>query len=107
MGFKRKSSRVEVGKPGRLHRGSFSAPCQVMNVSETGVRIQSRLFVKNGDVLRLSIELDGGRQLGCEIQALNVGSRQFGAKILSISSDDRERLSHILDDHMQNRFLLG
>ena len=85
----------------------FLSALQVMNVSETGVRIQTRLFVKNGDVLQLSIELDGGRQLGCEIQALNVGSRQFGAKILSISPDDRERLSHILDDHMQNRFLLG
>lgn len=107
MGFKRKSSRVEVGRPGRLHRGLFSAPCQVMNVSETGVRIQTRLFVKNGDVLHLSIELDGGRQLGCEIQAINVGSRQFGAKILSISPEDRERLAHILDDHMQNRFLRG
>ena len=59
MGFKRKSSRVEVGRPGRLHRGSFSAPCQVMNVSETGVRIHTRLFVKNGDVLHLSIELNG------------------------------------------------
>ena len=34
-----------------------------MNVSETGVRLQSRLFVKNGDVLQLSIELDAGRQL--------------------------------------------
>lgn len=107
MSFKRKSSRAEVGKPGSLHRGSFSAPCQVMNVSETGVRIQSRLFVRNGDVLQLSIELDGGGHLGCEIQAINVGSRQFGAKILSISPDNRERLSHILDDHLQNRFLRG
>jgi hypothetical protein len=78
-----------------------------MNVSETGVRIQTRLFVKNGDVLHLSIELDGGRQLRCEIQAINVGSRQFGAKILSISPGDGERLAHILDDHMQNRFLRG
>ena len=75
MGFKRKSSRVEVGRPGRLHRGSFSAPCQLMNVSETGVMIQTRLFVKNSDVLHLSIELDGGCQLGCEIQAIDVGSR--------------------------------
>jgi hypothetical protein len=107
MGFKRKSSRVAVGKPGRLHRGSLSAPCQVMNVSETGVRIQSRLFVKNGDVLRLSLELDGGRQLGCEIQVINIGSHQFGAKLTSISADDRDRLSHILDDHLQSGFLRG
>jgi hypothetical protein len=107
MGFKRQSSRVEVGKPGRLHRGTFSAPCQVMNVSESGVQLHSRMFVKNGDALRLAIELDGGRLLNCEIQVINVRPQHFGAKILSISPDDRERLSHILDDHLQNRFLRG
>ena len=107
MSFKRQSSRVEVGKPGRLQRGSFSAPCQVMNVSETGVRVQSRLFVKNGDALRLSIELDGGRLLHCEVQVSNVRPHHFGAKILSISPDDRERLAHLLDDHLQTRLLRG
>ena len=107
MGFKRKSSRVEVGKPGRLHRGSLSAPCHVMNVSETGVRLHSRLFVKDGDVLQLSIELDAGRQLDCKIQVINVRPPHFGAKILSITPEDRERLSHLLDDHLQTRFLNG
>ena len=107
MSFKRKSSRVEVGKPGRLHRRSLSTPCQVMNASETGLRIQSRLFVKNGDALQLSIELDGGRLLHCEIQVVNVRPPHFGAKILSIDPDDRERLAHILDDHVQSSFLRG
>jgi len=107
MGFKRKSSRVEVGKPGRLHRGSLSAPCHVMNVSETGVRLHSRLFVKDGDVLQLSIELDAGRQLDCKIQVTNVRPQHFGAKILSITPEDRERLSHLLDDHLQTRLLRG
>jgi len=105
MGFKRKSSRVEVGKTGRLIRGSFSAPCQVMNVSENGVRIQSRLFVRNGDALRLSIEIDDGRLLHCEIQVINVRSPHFGARILSISPEDRERLAHMLDDHLQSNYL--
>ena len=107
MGFKRKSSRVEVGKPGRLRRGSFSAPCHVMNVSETGVRVHSRLFVKHGDVLQLSIELHGGQSLHCEIQVINLRPQHFGAKILSISAEDKERLSHILDDHLQSSFFRG
>ena len=104
MGFKRKSSRVEVGRPGRLHRGSFSAPCQVANVSENGMRIQSRLFVKHGDVLRLSIELNGGGFLHCEIQVINLRPPHFGAKIVSISPEDRERLAHILDERLQSSF---
>ena len=47
MGFKRKGSRVEVSRAGRLQRGGLSAPCKVLDVSETGVRIESRLFVKD------------------------------------------------------------
>jgi hypothetical protein len=78
-----------------------------MNVSETGVRLQSRLFVKDGDVLDLSIELDTGRQLDCKIQVTNVRPQHFGAKILSITPEDRERLSHLLDDHLQTRLLRG
>lgn len=107
MGFKRKSSRVEMGRSGRLHRGSFSAPCQVVNVSENGMKIQSRLFVKSGDVLQLSIELNGGGLLHCEIQVITVRPPHFGAKIRSISAEDKERLAHILDDHLQSSFARG
>jgi len=107
MGFKRKSSRVEVGTGGHLHRGSFSAPCRIVNISESGMRIQSRLFVKNGDTLLLSIELSGGSLLHCEIQVLNVRTPHFGAKIVSITPEDRTRLAQILDDHVQRSFSRG
>jgi PilZ domain len=104
MGFKRKGSRVDVGRGGRLQRGALSAPCKVLDVSETGVRIESRLFVKNGDALQLVIDLDQGRTLTCGLQVVHVRSPKFGATISSISPEDRERLAHILDDHVQNSF---
>ena len=104
MGFKRKSSRVEIGKPGQLYRGGLSAACRVVNVSESGIRVESRLFVKNGEALHLSIELDAGRLLKCEIRVTNVRPPRFGATIVSISPDDRERLTQILDDHLQSSF---
>jgi hypothetical protein len=104
MGFKRKGSRVEVGRGGRLQRGPLSAPCKVLDVSETGVRVESRLFVKSGDALQLLIELEKGRTLTCGLQVVHVRSPRFGAKITSISPEDRERLAHILDDHVQTSF---
>jgi PilZ domain len=104
MGFKRKGSRVDVGRGGRLQRGALSAPCKVLDVSETGVRIESRLFVKNGDALQLVIDLDQGRTLTCGLQVVHVRSPKFGATISSISPEDRERLAHILDDHVQSNF---
>jgi hypothetical protein len=104
MGFKRKGSRVEVSRGGRLQRGSLSVPCKVLDVSETGVRIESRLFVKSGDVLNLVIELEDGRTLACGLHVIHVRSPKFGAKITSISTEDRERLSHIFDDYVQASF---
>ena len=101
MGFKRKGLRVEVSRGGRLQRGALSAPCKVLDVSETGVRIESRLFVKSGDALQLVIELEQGRTLTCWLQVIHVRSPKFGSKITSISPEDRERLSHILDDQVQ------
>jgi hypothetical protein len=104
MGFKRKSSRVEIGRAGRLQRGALSAPCKVLDVSETGVRVESRLFVKGGDELQLMIELEQGRTLTCGLQVIHVRSPKFGAKITSISPEDRERLAHIFDDRLQTSF---
>jgi len=105
MGFKRKESRVEVGRSGRLQRGALSAPCKVLDVSETGVRIESRLFVKSGDALQLVIELEQGRTVTCGLQVVHVRSPKFGSKITSISPEDRERLARIFDDHVQTSFL--
>ncbi len=104
MGFKRKAARVEVSRGGRLQRGALSAPCRILDVSETGVRIESRLFVKSGDALQLVIELEQGRTLTCGLQVVHVRSPKFGSKITSISPEDRERLAHLFDDHVQTSF---
>jgi len=60
--------------------------------------------VKSGEALQLVIELDQGRTLTCGLQVIHVRSPKFGAKITSISPDDKERLTHIFDDHVQTNF---
>lgn len=107
MGFKRKHSRVDVGRSGRLQRGALSAPCKVLDVSESGVRLESRLYVKRADVLQLTIELEHGKSLTCELEVVHVRTPKLGAKITSISPENRERLAHILDDHLQSNFSRG
>jgi hypothetical protein len=76
----------------------------VLDISEEGVRIESRLFVKKGDALQLTIELARGGLLTCELKVVHVRSPRLGAKIVLISPQDRERLSTILDDHVQVSF---
>jgi len=104
MGFKRKGSRVGVSRIGRLQHGSLSATCRILDVSETGVRIESRLFVKSGDALKLVIEFDHGRLLTCMLQVVHVRAPRFGAKITSITPEDQARIAHILDDHLQTNY---
>jgi PilZ domain-containing protein len=101
MGFKRKGSRVEMSRAGRLQRGSLSATCRILDVSDTGVRIESRLFVKSGDALKLVIEFDHGKMLTCMLQVVHVRAPRFGAKITSITPEDQVWLAHILDDQLQ------
>ena len=107
MGFKRKHSRVDVGRAGRLQRGALSAPCKVIDVSESGVRLESRLFVKKGEVVQLLIELDHGKTLRCELEVVHVRAQKLGGRITAISAHDRERLFDILDDHLQSSFPRG
>ena len=107
MGFKRKHSRVDIGRSGRLQRGALSAPCKVLDVSESGVRLESRLYVKSGDVLQLTVELEYGKSLTCELEVVHVRTPRLGARIASISQENRERLAHILDDHVQRSFSRG
>ena len=104
MGFKRKHSRIEVGRKGRIQRGSLSAGCTILDVSESGVRIESRLFVKPGETLRLVIDLDHGQTLSCTIQPVYVRAPRFGARITSITEADQERLSHMFDDRIQRMY---
>lgn len=72
MGFKRKGSRVEVSRVGRLQRGSLSVPGKILDISETGVKIESRLFVKSGDALQLVTDLEQGETLTCGVQVVPV-----------------------------------
>ena len=95
MGFKRKHSRVDVGRVGRLQRGSLSAPCKVLDVSESGVRLESRLFVKRGDGLQLLIELEGGRSLTCELEVIHVRTPKLGAKIIYITAPAKLRYERL------------
>lgn len=104
MGFKRKSSRVDVGRSGRLQRGGLTASCTVLDVSESGVRLESRLYVKSGDVLQLTMELEPGKTVTCELEVVHVRSPKLGAKIVSMSPEDRAQLTHALDEHVQRHF---
>lgn len=104
MGFKRKGWRAEGNCTGRLERGTLSVPCKVLDVSEDGVRLDSRMLVKTGDTVQLVIELALEKVVTCQLQVVYVRSPRLGAKIVSISPEDKKRLTEFLDDRVLSNF---
>lgn len=104
MGFKRKGWRAEVNCAGRLERGTLTVPCKVVDVSEDGVRLDSRMSVKTGETIQLVIEVAPEKVVTCQLEVVYVRSPRLGAKIASISPDDRARLTQFLDDRVHDNF---
>jgi len=104
MGFKRKGWRAEANCTGRLERGALSVPCKVVDVSEDGVRLDSRMLVQAGDTVQLVIEVAPEKAVTCQLEVVYVRSPRLGAKIVSISPDDKKRLNHFLDDRALSNF---
>ncbi|OQW60857.1 MAG: hypothetical protein BVN28_08455 [Nitrospira sp. ST-bin4] len=104
MGFKRKGWRAQVNCTGRLERGTLSVPCKVVDVSEDGVRLDSRMLVKTGDTVQLVIEVAPEKVVTCQLQVVYVRSQRLGGRIVSISQKDKERLTQFLDDRVLSNF---
>ena len=104
MGFKRKHSRIQSGRVGQLQKGSFVAQCKVVDVSETGVRLESRMAVKLQETVQLLIECGKAETVMCKIQVMHVHGTVIGAKIVSITPEDQARFTRMLDDDAENAF---
>jgi hypothetical protein len=79
-------------------------PCKVVNVSDSGVHLESRLVVKPGDVVQLSIECGRAETLTCEVEVVHVRAPKIGAKITLMTPENQARFTHMLDDDVQNTF---
>lgn len=104
MGFKRKHSRVQSGRVGRLQRGTVVMPCTVVDVSDSGVHLESRLVVKSGDVIQLSIDCGKEGTLSCEVEVVHARAEKIGARITSITAENQARFTRMLQDDVENAF---
>lgn len=59
---------------------------------------------KIGDGLQLTMELQAGKSVTCELKVVHVRSPKLGARIVSMSPEDRAQLAHALDDQVQYNF---
>ena len=104
MGFKRKYSRVQSGRVGRLQRGALVMPCTIIDVSDSGVHLESRLVVKPGDEIQLAIDCGKEGTLTCEVEVVHVHAQKIGARITSMTPENQARFTRMLQDDVENAF---
>ena len=82
---KRQLFRMVIARTGWITRSTETVPCQVVNLSESGFRLQTTgSFVPN-DVLRLTFALSESELVVCTVQMMYVQPPFFVGVINSIS----------------------
>ena len=97
MGQQRGLYRVVIDLAGTLQRGEVMAPCQVLDLTETGLRFRTSLPVATGESLQLELNLADGRAICCSVHVTNVMPPFVGARIADISSVHQKQLSQFIE----------
>lgn len=94
---KRELFRVAIDRTGQVQRGAELLPCQVVDLTEKGFRLQLEGVFAVGEVLHLEFALSERDLLACTVQVTYVRAPFLGAVIAGISPDHQTRLSRFID----------
>lgn len=97
MGQQRGLYRVVVQLAGTVRRGAETAPCEVLDLTESGFRIQTGLSGAVGEELQLDFTLPGGRAIHCAVQVTNIMPPYVGVRITGISPEQQQQLSRFIE----------
>jgi hypothetical protein len=92
MAHKRELFRIELDRKGELHRNGTVASCDVLDLTEKGVRLKTDLPVKTGERLQLRFLLTTASPITCTIRVARVSPPWIGATIDDIPADDQQKL---------------
>jgi len=98
MDQKRKLFRLSIKRTGRLIRSTDVAPCEVLDLTDEGMLIQTHCTASVGEELQLEFPLTPTALLQCTIHVTHVAPPHLGARIASISSDHQHALSRFIDE---------
>jgi hypothetical protein len=96
MQDKREEYRVRIHRTGQLRRGSDVAPCELIELTETGVLVQSDLHVTIGEAVDLDFDLTPDCPIHCTILVTHAALPHFGGLISSISPEHQQHVARFI-----------
>ncbi len=97
MDQKRGLFRLSIKRTGRLIQGTAVAPCEVLDLTDKGMLLETHCVVSVGDQLLLEFPLTTITLLECTIQVTHVAPPRLGARIVAMSSEHEQSLSQFID----------
>ena len=97
MSEHRQLYRVTIDRTGHVRRGDDSFPCNVIDVTEKGVRLRIEGTFRQGEELYLEFPLTDSEVLACAIQVTNRRPPHMGAAIVHMAPDQQDRLSSFIE----------
>ena len=97
MADQRQLYRVAIDRTGQVRRGDETFPCQVIDMTEHGVRLRLDETFRVGEEVHLEFALTEGDVLACAIHVTHSQSPHIGAAIVQIAPDHQRRLSSFIE----------
>ena len=97
MADHRQLYRVAIDRTGQIRRGDETFPCNVVDVTEQGVRLQVDGAFRAGEELQLEFTLTDVDAVACAIKVTHCRTPEIGAAIVQIAPDHQRRLSSFIE----------
>ena len=90
--------RIAIDRTGEVRRGNETFTCNVVDLTEKGVRLRINGTFHVGEALQLTFPLTDADLLECTIEVTHYRPPQIGAAIVRMTPDHEARLSRFIED---------
>ena len=98
MPKQRQLFRIAIDRIGDLRRGNDIFTCNVVDLTEKGVRLRIDGTFRVGEELQLRLPLTDANLLECTIEVTHCRPPQIGAAIVRMAPDHQARLSRFIEE---------
>lgn len=89
--------RIAVERKGVVTLGTKTAPCNVRNLTEEGLLIETDLQIAEGDRIQIECQLDEQSSIHCVLLVASATPPLFGGPIAQISPEFQQQLKNFMN----------
>jgi hypothetical protein len=97
MADQRQLYRVAIDRTGQVRRGDKAYTCQIVDLTEHGVRLEINGTFLTGEKLQLEFALTDADLFACTIQVTNCRPSYIGAVIVQVAPEQQKRLTRFIE----------